>query len=97
MNKKYCPIQAVTKLISGNQKMPILSVIQSVPKRFGKLKRILTPLTEKMLVKQLREQDKHNLLLKKDFQIISPKVEYTFTNINNFPSYIFNKCQNFGK
>lgn len=77
--------------------MPILSVIQSVPKCFGELKRILTPLAEKMLLTQLREQDKHNFLLKKDFQIISPKVEYTFTNIGNFPSYIFNKCQNFGK
>ena len=77
--------------------MPILSVIQSVPERFGELKRILTPLTEKMLKKQFREQDKHNLLLKKDFQIISPKVEYTFTDTGNFSSYIFNKCQNFGK
>ena len=77
--------------------MSILYVIQSVPKSFGELKRILTPLTEKMLLKQLREQDRHNFLLRKDFQIISSKVEYTFTNIGNFLSYNFNKYQSFGK
>ena len=97
MREKYCPIQAVTKLIGGKWKMPLLHVIQSGPKRFGELKRILTPITEQMLTKQLRELEKYNLLSRKDFQIIPPRVEYTLTNFGNSLSDIFNQYQNFGE
>ena len=58
----YCPIYSVTKLIGGKWKMPVMWMIQAGPKRFGELRRALTPITEQMLTKQLRELENHNLI-----------------------------------
>ena len=61
MKEEYCPIHEVTKLIGGKWKMPLMYVIQSGPKRFGELRRTLSPITEQMLTKQLRQIENHNL------------------------------------
>ena len=84
MKEEYCPIHQVTKLIGGKWKMPLMYVIQSGPKRFGQLKRILSPITEQMLTKQLRELENHNLISRKDFKTIPPKVEYSLTDFGIF-------------
>ena len=74
MKDDYCPIHSVTKLIGGKWKMPLMYIIQSGPKRFGELRRILSPITEQMLTKQLRELEGHNLISRNDFQTIPPRV-----------------------
>ena len=80
MKEQYCPIHAVTKLIGGKWKMPLMYIIQTGPKRFGELKRILSPITEQMLTKQLRELENHNLISRRDFKTVPPKVEYSLTD-----------------
>ena len=60
MKDDYCAIHGVTKLIGGKWKMPLMHIIQSGPKRSGELRRILSPITEQMLTKQLRELEGHN-------------------------------------
>lgn len=96
MKEEYCPIHQVTKLIGGKWKMPLMYVIQSGPKRFGQLKRILSPITEQMLTKQLRELENHNLISRKDFKTIPPKVEYSLTDFGISLSGIINEYQEFG-
>ena len=97
MKDDYCPIHSVTKLIGGKWKMPLMYIIQSGPKRFGELRRILSPITEQMLTKQLRELEGHNLISRKDFQTIPPRVEYSLTDFGKSLSGIINQYQNFGE
>ena len=97
MKDDYCPIHSVTKLIGGKWKMPLMYIIQSGPKRFGELRRILSPITEQMLTKQLRELEGHNLISRNDFQTIPPRVEYSLTDFSKSLSGIINQYQNFGE
>ena len=97
MKDDYCPIHSVTKLIGGKWKMPLMYIIQSGPKRFGELRRILSPITEQMLTKQLRELEGHNLISRNDFQTIPPRVEYSLTDFGKSISGIINQYQNFGE
>ena len=97
MKNDYCPIHSVTKLIGGKWKMPLMYIIQSGPKRFGELRRILSPITEQMLTKQLRELEGHNLISRNDFQTIPPRVEYSLTDFGKSLSGIINQYQNFGE
>ena len=97
MKDDYCPIHSVTKLIGGKWKMPLMYIIQSGPKRFGELRRILSPITEQMLTKQLRELEGHNLISRNDFQTIPPRVEYSLTDFGKPLSGIINQYQNFGE
>ena len=97
MKDDYCPIHSVTKPIGGKWKMPLMYIIQSGPKRFGELRRILSPITEQMLTKQLRELEGHNLISRNDFQTIPPRVEYSLTDFGKSLSGIINQYQNFGE
>jgi DNA-binding HxlR family transcriptional regulator len=97
MKDDYCPIHSVTKLIGGKWKMPLMYIIQSGPKRFGELRRILSPITEQMLTKQLRELEGHNLISRNDFQTIPPRVEYSLTDFGKSLSGIINQYQKFGE
>ena len=97
MKDNYCAIHQVTKLIGGKWKMPLMHIIQSGPKRFGELKRTLSPITEQMLTKQLRELESHDLISRKDFQTIPPRVEYTLTEFGQSLSGIINQYQAFGE
>lgn len=49
--------------------------------RYGELKRLLTPITHKMLTTQLRELEKDGLVTRKEYQQIPPKVEYSMTKM----------------
>ena len=97
MKDNYCAIHEVTKLIGGKWKMPIMYTIQSGPKRFGELKRSLSPITEQMLTKQLRELESHNLIHRDDFQTIPPRVEYSLTDFGKSLSGIINHIKNLVK
>ena len=97
MKDNYCAIHQVTKLIGGKWKMPLMHIIQSGPKRFGELRRTLSPITEQMLTKQLRELESHDLISRKDFQTIPPRVEYTLTEFGQSLSGIINQYQAFGE
>ena len=50
--------------------------------KFGEIKRILTPITQQMLIKQLREMEKDSLINRKVYDVIPPKVEYSSTDFD---------------
>ena len=67
------------KLIGGKWKIAIIYNLKEQPLRFGELKRILSPITQQMLTKQLREMERDMLVNRKVFEVIPPKVEYSLT------------------
>jgi len=76
---KYSGVSEPLKLIGGKWKIAILHALSMGPIRFGELKRNLSPITQQMLTKQLRELEKDNLINRKVFDVIPPKVEYSLT------------------
>ena len=57
MNKVDCPITNSLKLSGGKWKIAITYNLRKGPLRFGELKRALSPITQQMLTKQLREME----------------------------------------
>ena len=76
---KYSGVSEPLKLIGGKCKIAILHALSMGPIRFGELKRNLSPITQQMLTKQLRELEKDNLINRKVFDVVPPKVEYSLT------------------
>lgn len=64
----------------GKWKPLILYHLRSGPKRFGDLKRRVTGISEKVLIQQLRELVGTDVLTRRDYQQVPPKVEYTITS-----------------
>jgi DNA-binding HxlR family transcriptional regulator len=80
-NKKYnCPVEATLGVIGGKWKVLILYYLKEEQiMRFGKLKRLIPEITQKMLTQQLRELEADGLITRKVYAQVPPKVEYTFT------------------
>ncbi len=79
MNQCTDPITSSLKLIGGKWKIAIIYNLTDGPKRFGELKKILPPITQQMLTKQLREMERDQLVHRKVYEVIPPKVEYSLT------------------
>jgi DNA-binding HxlR family transcriptional regulator len=74
-----CGLDTVLALIGGKWKMLILYHLCHAPRRFGELRRLLPGISEKMLIQDLRQMLESNLLVRKDYQQVPPKVEYSIT------------------
>ncbi|MDG0969599.1 MAG: winged helix-turn-helix transcriptional regulator [Porticoccaceae bacterium] len=79
MNRCASPVVNAITLVGGKWKIAILYNLQTDPVRFGELKRILSPITQQMLTKQLRELERDLLINRKVFEVVPPKVEYSLT------------------
>jgi DNA-binding HxlR family transcriptional regulator len=74
-----CPAQRTLVLIGGRWKVPILYHLDQELRRFSELRRLLTPVTPKMLTQQLRELERDGLVRRKVYPQVPPKVEYSLT------------------
>ena len=73
------PTTAAIKLIGGKWKLCILWQLSQKKMRFGELQRSVGDITQQMLSKQLKEMAKDNLIKRKVYEVIPPKVEYSLT------------------
>ena len=78
-NALNSPVVNALKLIGGKWKIAIIYTLRGDPVRFGELKRTLSPITQQMLTKQLRELERDLLIDRTVFEVIPPKVEYSLT------------------
>ena len=78
----YEKFEKVVDMIGGKWKLRIIYVLAfNEILRYGELKRMLAPITHKMLTIQLKELEKDGLVNRKEYQQIPPKVEYSLTQM----------------
>ncbi len=66
--------------ITGRYKLTVLyAIYRHEVIRFNKLQRYLNILSHKTLSNTLKELENNNLIIKKDYQQIPPKVEYSLS------------------
>ncbi|MDR1045113.1 MAG: helix-turn-helix transcriptional regulator [Candidatus Adiutrix sp.] len=76
-----CPIRYSLELIGGKWKFPLICLLfPRSPKRYSELKRKLGNITNMMLAQSLKELEADGLILRKQYNQIPPRVEYTLTH-----------------
>lgn len=75
----YCPVDYAFKRIGGKYKGRILWVIRDGFMRYGELKRAIVGITPKMLTQSLRELESDELVSRKVYLEVPPRVEYSLT------------------
>jgi DNA-binding HxlR family transcriptional regulator len=75
-----CPIRYGLGLIGGKWKLAIICILSNgEPKRYGEIKKRLSGITNMMLTQSLKELESDNLVSRKQYNEIPPKVEYRIT------------------
>lgn len=79
-DNSICPIQYTLEAIGGKWKLLILYFLMiDKVKRYGELKKSIPGITHKMLSSQLKELENYQLIHRKEYQQIPPKVEYSLS------------------
>ncbi|WP_339008509.1 helix-turn-helix domain-containing protein [Fusobacterium animalis] len=76
-----CPVELTLLLISNKWKVLIIRDLLDGTKRFSELKKSITNISQKVLTSNLREMEENNLLTRKVYPEVPPRVEYTLTDI----------------
>ena len=76
-----CGLEAALDVIGGKWKPIVLWHLTTRARRFGELRRLVTGISEKMLIQQLREMQHDGIVARQDFGEIPPRVEYSLTTI----------------
>ena len=87
-----CGLEAALDVIGGKWKVLILWHLASKPCRFGKLRRLVGGISEKMLIQSLREMEGDGIVVRKDFQEVPPRVEYSLTRFGISLTEALGRC-----
>jgi DNA-binding HxlR family transcriptional regulator len=75
-----CPVDFAFQRIGGKHKGRIVWHLKDGCLRYGELRRAITGITPKMLTQTLRELEEDELVARKVYLEVPPKVEYTLTD-----------------
>ena len=78
-----CGLEAVLAILGGKWKPLILYHLTSGAKRTGQLRRLVTNVSEKMLIQHLKEMVDDGVIRRIDFQTVPPHVEYALTDFGH--------------
>ncbi len=86
-----CPITAILEIIGGKWKPVILYNLTFGTRRFGEIGVRIPTISRKVLTEQLKELEKHGLIVRKQYKEIPPRVEYSITELGMSLSRIFDE------
>lgn len=73
-------VESALEIVVGKWKpIILLQLMERGTLRFGELKRRIPNITQKMLTAQLRELEEQEIVVRKVYPVVPPKVEYSIT------------------
>lgn len=91
-----CPVEACLEVVGGKWKGVILFHLLGGTKRFNELMRLLPDVTQRMLTKQLRELEADQIVARKIYPEVPPKVEYSLTEFGQTLAPVLKVVQKWG-
>ncbi|MPZ79116.1 MAG: transcriptional regulator [Actinophytocola sp.] len=81
MREYSCGLDAAIDVVGGKWKPLILWALHAHgPCRFGELRRLVSGITEKMLIQQLRQMEADGLVHREVYRQVPPRVDYSMTD-----------------
>lgn len=71
-----CPVDAPVQVLGGKWKLVVLFYLLERPRRTNELRRLVPPISQKMLTQQLRELEADGIVTRTVFDQVPPKVVY---------------------
>jgi DNA-binding HxlR family transcriptional regulator len=96
MKTYFCDFEVTMDVIGGKWKGLIVYFLIEGPKRTSELKRIVTGITQKMLIQTLRELEADGIVVRKSYNQVPPKVEYSLTELGESLGPIMMSLCNWG-
>jgi DNA-binding HxlR family transcriptional regulator len=94
--KLVCPVERVIDVIGGKWKIIILFHLMNGTKRFNELRRLMPEVSQRMLTRQLRELEEYDIVERKVYAQVPPKVEYSLTDLGKSLDSILDVLHNWG-
>ncbi len=79
LSSDSCPVTFTSGIIGGRWKPLIIYMISLGVNRFGEMQRALPEISKTMLTQELRDLEKNDIIARKIFAEIPPRVEYSLT------------------
>lgn len=92
-----CPVETTLTLIGDKWKVLILRDLMPGTKRFGKLKKSIGSVSQKVLTAQLRDMENNGLLTRTVYPEVPPRVEYSLTELGRSLKPILDSMWNWGE
>jgi DNA-binding HxlR family transcriptional regulator len=91
-----CAMDAALNVISGKWKLVILNRLLTGPQRYSEIHKSIPGLTEKVLSQQLKELEEDQIVKRKVYPVVPPKVEYSFTELGEELQPVFFALERWG-
>jgi len=91
-----CPYVTAQKLLTGKWTLLIMKHLSERVMRFNELHKVLPDLTQSTLTKQLRMMEENGLLVRKVYNQIPPKVEYSLSDLGKDFKPVLNAIEIWG-
>jgi len=76
-----CPVEAALDVLGGKWGLPVVAQLAGGTQRFSQLRRSLRSISEKMLIKQLRQLEADGIVRRTQYPEVPPRVEYSLTEV----------------
>ncbi len=97
-NKNYADfVELALDTIGGKWRISIIWSLKEGEKRFVELRNSLNGITDKMLTQKLRELEKAELITRKVYPQVPPKVEYNLTLLGKSILPVIEMLEEWGK
>ncbi|OZG72836.1 transcriptional regulator [Hahella sp. CCB-MM4] len=96
-NPLQCPMVIALNMVGGKWKPIILHMLAQGTMRFNEIKRNIPPVSQKMLTQQLRELEADEMVNRKVYPEVPPKVEYSLTEKGQSLMPILQKLYEWGE
>ena len=91
-----CTLQEILDVIGGKWAMSIIYALFEGKKRFSELERMIPNINTRMLVKELKNMEENQIVIRKVYATVPPTVEYTLTEKGKKLEPIINELYKWG-
>ncbi len=93
----YCPVEVAMDVIGGKWKGVVIWYLQDQTLRFSELKKRIVTISEKVLIRELRELEDSGIITRNVYAQVPPRVEYSLSEFGKSITTLMSEISKFGE